>query len=105
MVLRRACEPPASRWSGAGTPRDLPVNALEFAGVRAKNAVEAPIAFCADSRGERRRIAVRIASERQRWRWRTRLRNGASEFEGLSRSGKTAGVRSIAAFAERHGAH
>ncbi|MFR1638706.1 MAG: ATP-binding protein [Eggerthellaceae bacterium] len=75
------------------------------------NAVENAAAACADQpAGERRRIAVRIASEP---RLALEVENTCCgtvplNSEGLpepQRPGHGAGVRSIAAFAERHGAH
>ena len=85
------------------------MNALEFAGACA-NAIENAAAACADQpAGERRRIAVRIVSEpRLALEVENTCRGTAPlNAEGLpepQRPGHGVGVRSIAAFAERHGA-
>lgn len=110
LYLGRAMAAGVQVEASCDVPRDLPVNALEFAGVCA-NAVENAAAACADQpAGERRRIAVRIASEP---RLALEVENTCCgtvplNSEGLpepQRPGHGVGMRSIAAFAERHGAH
>ena len=110
LYLGRAMAAGVQVEASCDVPRDLPVNALEFAGACA-NAIENAAAACADQpAGERRRIAVRIVSEP---RLALEVENTCRgtvplNAEGLpepQRPGHGVGMRSIAAFAERHGAH
>lgn len=110
LYLGRAIAAGVQVEASCDVPRDLPVNVLEFAGVCA-NAIENAAAACADQlAGEYRRIAVRIVSEP---RLALEVENTCSKMvplnaEGLpesQRPGHGVGMRSIAAFAERYGAH